>query len=50
LALNQIGRQRMQPIVLAFRPTIFDRDVFALGIARFAQAGAKGGKKRRKRS
>jgi hypothetical protein len=34
-ATNQIGRQRLQSIVFAFRPAVFDRHVLALGIAGF---------------
>ena len=37
-ATNQIGGQFRQPVVTAFRPAIFDRDVAALDMARFAQA------------
>ena len=33
LAADQIGRQRRQPVVLALRPAIFDRDVAALDVA-----------------
>ena len=36
LTANQIGRQRRQPIVLTFRPAVFDRDVLALDEAGFA--------------
>ena len=38
---DQFGGQRRQPIVLALRPAVFDRDVLALGIAGFAQAFAE---------
>ena len=38
LAANQIGRQRRQPIVLTFRPAVFDRYIAALDIAGFIQA------------
>ena len=40
-ATNQIGRQRRQSIVFAFRPAVFDRHVLALDIAGFLQALAK---------
>ena len=43
LTANQIGRQRRQPIILALRPAVFDRDVPALDIAGFAQALAERG-------
>jgi len=36
--MNQISRQGRASIVLAFRPTIFDRNVLALDVAGFAQA------------
>ena len=32
---DQIGRQCRQPIVLIFRPAVFDRHVFALDVAGF---------------
>src|SRR5262249_41926929 len=38
---NEIFGQRRQPIVLVFRPAIFDGDVAALDKASFAQALAK---------
>jgi hypothetical protein len=28
--VNQIGRHRRQPIILAFRPAVFDRHVVAI--------------------
>ena len=41
LALNQISRQRRQPIVLAARPAVFDRHVLAFDKSGFVQALAK---------
>jgi hypothetical protein len=38
LTTNEISRQRGQTIVLALCPAVFDREVPALDIARFAQA------------
>ena len=35
LTCDQIGRQIRQPVVLTFRPAIFDRDVPTLDKARF---------------
>ena len=43
LAADQLGRQRRQPIVLTFRPAIFDRDILALDITGFAQTLAERG-------
>ena len=37
LTMNQIGRHCRQPIVLVFRPAVFDRDVLALDVTGFAQ-------------
>ena len=37
LIVNEISRQRRQPIVVTFRPAVFDRQVFALDIAGFLQ-------------
>jgi hypothetical protein len=37
LTTNQIGRQGRQSIVLALRPTVFDRDVPALDVAGLVQ-------------
>ena len=42
LPTNQIGDQIRCPIVLAFRPAVFDRDVLALDIAGIAQAPPEG--------
>jgi len=36
-ALNQISYQRWQPIMLALRPAVFDRDVLTIDIPGFAQ-------------
>jgi hypothetical protein len=41
LSTNQFSRERRQPVKLALRPTVFDRDVLALDIARLAQALAE---------
>ena len=41
LAIDQIGRHVRQPIVVAFRQTIFDSNVLALDISRFLQALAE---------
>jgi hypothetical protein len=38
VAADEIGCERWQPIVLIFRPAIFDCDVLALDIASFLQA------------
>jgi hypothetical protein len=35
---DQIGRQAGQPIKMPFRPAVFDRNVFSLDVAGFAQA------------
>ena len=43
LTMNQISRHRRQPIVLAFRPTVFDRHVLAIDVTGFAQPFEKGG-------
>jgi hypothetical protein len=43
LTMNQIGRHRRQPIILAFRPTVFDRYVLAIYVTSFAQPFEKGG-------
>src|SRR5262249_6956577 len=40
-AANQLAGQRWQPIVLTFRPPVFDRYVFALDMAGLLQALAK---------
>jgi hypothetical protein len=40
--MNQIGGQGRQSIVLAMRPTVFDRDILALGITGFIQALPEG--------
>src|SRR5262249_33014488 len=37
-ASNQIGREGPQTIILAFRPSIFDRQVVTFDIADFAQS------------
>jgi hypothetical protein len=37
-AADEIGDERRQPIVLIFRPAIFDRDVLPVDIAGFLQA------------
>ena len=37
-AADQVGHQSRHPVVLAFQPVIFDRDVASLDAARFAQA------------
>ena len=46
LAADQIGRHRRQPIVLTFRPAVFDRDVVALDIAGLVQTFAECGSTR----
>jgi hypothetical protein len=38
---NQISRERRQPIVLTFCPTILDSDVTALNVAGLAQPSAE---------
>jgi hypothetical protein len=43
LTTNQIGRQARQSIVLALRPTVFDRDVLALDVASFVETLPEGG-------
>src|SRR5262249_3020619 len=40
--VDQIRRQRRQPIVVPFRPAVFDRDLASLVYAGFAQALADG--------
>src|SRR6516225_7706258 len=50
LTPHQIGRQRGQSIVLAVRPTIFDRYVAALDVADLAEAAKKSGYVRRIRA
>jgi len=42
--MNQIGRQRRQPITSALGPAVFDDDVAALDIAGFRESLAEGGK------
>ena len=37
LPMNQIGRHRRQPIILAFRPTVLDLHVVTIDITGFAQ-------------
>jgi hypothetical protein len=37
-AVDEIGCKRRQPIVLIFRPAVFDRNVLALDIAAFLEA------------
>jgi hypothetical protein len=37
-AVDQVGHQSLHPVVLAFKPVIFDRDVASLDAARFTQA------------
>jgi hypothetical protein len=40
-AVDQIGCQRRQSIRIILRKTVFDHDVPAFGVARFAQATTK---------
>jgi hypothetical protein len=40
-ATDEIGSQRRQPIISAFRPAILDRDVLALDIAGFSETAAE---------
>src|ERR1035437_10558317 len=47
LATNQIGFHSRQSIVLAPRPTVFDRYILAFDITGFTQAMSEGGKPRR---
>src|SRR5262249_3020759 len=42
---NQIARQSRQPVQLVLGPAVLNRDVLALGIARFLQALPKSGKR-----
>jgi len=37
MAVHEVFRQCGKPIIVAFRPTVFDRDVSALDVARFLQ-------------
>jgi hypothetical protein len=41
LKTQEVSRQRRKPIVLSISPTIFDRDVFALDIAKVAQGSTE---------
>jgi hypothetical protein len=43
LKVDQVGSQCGQPIIISLRPAIFDRDVFSLNIAGFAQPLAERG-------
>jgi hypothetical protein len=43
VALDEVGRQRRQPIVLTVGPTIFDRNVSALHIARLPETATESG-------
>jgi hypothetical protein len=40
--MYQIGRHRRQPIVLALRPAVFDRNIAAVNITALAQTFEKG--------
>jgi hypothetical protein len=42
LAMNQIGGEPRQSVVLAFRPAIFDRRIPAFDIADFVEASPEG--------
>jgi hypothetical protein len=42
LPADQVSRQRGQPIVLALRPTVFDRDVLTFDVAGFGEGLAEG--------
>src|SRR5262249_760507 len=42
---NQIARQSRQPVQLVLGPAVLNRDVLALGLARFLQALPKSGKR-----
>jgi hypothetical protein len=41
LTANEIGRQFRQPIVLVFRPAVFDRKVLSLSITSLSQASSQ---------
>ena len=41
---NEIGGQRGQPIVLALRPAVFDRDILVFNVADFVQAPEEAGR------
>jgi hypothetical protein len=47
LATNQIGRQSGKSIVVTLCPAIFNQDIAALDVTRFAQALVKGGQTER---
>src|SRR6185437_14131339 len=40
-AIDELRRQSGQPVVMAFRPAKFDRDVASLGISGFAETPLK---------
>jgi hypothetical protein len=42
LPVDQIGGQRGQPVIMAFRPAVFDREIPPLEIACFAETLAEG--------
>src|SRR5262249_52937477 len=46
LAANQLGSQRRQPLIVVFRPAVFDRQVVTLDVAGFAQSLTERGSKR----
>jgi hypothetical protein len=49
LPLNELGCLGRQPLILPFRPAIFDRDILAFGETEFTEAAAERGHEMRER-